>query len=300
MSQSASAASLPPWVPTDLYPFATRRIEVDGHDLHYVDEGSGPTLLLMHGNPTWSFLYRGIILALRDRFRCVALDYPGFGLSTAAAGYDFLPVSHARVVQAFVERLELSDYAVMVQDWGGPIGLWVAGQAPERVRALVIGNTWAWPVNGNKHFERFSGLMGGRLGRVAITRLNAFVNLMIPTGVRRKRLPRKVMTAYRRPFPTRESRLPTYLFPREIIGSRSFLAEVEAGLAGLSSKPALITWGDRDVAFRAPERERFERTFPEHRTVMLQGAGHYIQEDAGEEIARAIADWWGDVVAPVV
>jgi haloalkane dehalogenase len=288
---------LPGWVPLDLFPFESRFVHLDGHALHYVDEGVGPTLLLLHGNPTWSFLYRDIIHALRPRFRCIALDYPGFGLSRAGAGYDFLPVSHARVVEDFATALSLAGFTLMVQDWGGPIGLWVAGRRPERVRALVIGNTWAWPIDGDPHFEGFSKLMGGPLGGFMIRRFNAFVNLLMPLGVRRRRLTPEVKAAYRGPFAARETRAPMHVFPREIRGSSAFLAEVEAGLSGLASLPALILWGDRDVAFRARERARFESLFANHRTQIIHGAGHFIQEDAPGEIADAVERWWDGTVA---
>src|SRR5436190_202129 len=95
----------PAWVPKERYPFVDRYIEIDGNLVHYIDEGVGPLLLFLHGNPGWSFSYRGVITRLTDRFRCVAIDYPGFGLSTAAAGYDFRPYSHARLVETFIERL---------------------------------------------------------------------------------------------------------------------------------------------------------------------------------------------------
>jgi haloalkane dehalogenase len=287
---------IPPWFPRDLFPFTSRFIDIGGHRLHFIDEGEGVPLLLLHGNPTWSFLYRAIVAGLRSQIRCIAVDLPGFGLSRAADGYDFLPASHARVVDAFVEKLGLGDFAVMVQDWGGPIGLWTAARRADRVRGLVIGNTWAWPIDGDRHFERFSAIMGGAVGRFAIRHFNAFVNMMIPAGVKRKRLPRPVMTAYRRPFPTADSRLPTNIFPREIRASREFLAEVEAGLAALSKKPALIVWGDRDVAFRQKERERFQGIFTNHRLVELPGAGHFIQEDAPQEIVSAISSWWPNAV----
>jgi haloalkane dehalogenase len=290
-----SEREVPPWVPGELFPFESRFVEVNGHRLHYVDEGGGPALLLLHGNPTWSFLYRNVIAGLSNRFRCVAPDYPGFGLSRAADGYDHLPASHARIVAAFVERLGLTELTVMGQDWGGPIGLWVAERRPEDVRALILGNTWAWPVDGDAHFERFSKTMGGEAGRLAIRHLNAFVNLMIPLGVKRRRLDRRVMTAYRRALPTAEARMPTYVFPREILGSRAFLAEVRDGLRVLSSKPALIVWGDRDIAFRASEREELERIFTRHKTVILRGAGHFIQEDAPDAIAEAVRGWWHEV-----
>jgi len=234
-----------------------------------------------------------IILGLLDRFRCVAPDYPGFGLSTARRGYGFTPAEHAGVIERLLLALNLSGVTAMVQDWGGPIGLGVAGRHPERFRAPVVGNTWAWPVNGEPSFERFSGLVGGPVGGFLIRNFDAFVNVLIPLGVRRKKLPKEVMGAYRGPFGTRVSREPTHVFPREILRSRDFLAGVERGLERLKHLPALIVWGDLDYAFRERERARFEEIFPHHRTVVLGGAGHFIQEDATDEIVAEITRWQG-------
>ncbi len=291
IAPGSSDISRPAWFPEDLFPFESHAVELDGCRVHYIDEGTGPVLLLLHGNPTWSFLYRDIVKDLKDRFRCIAPDHPGFGLSQAALGYGFTPAEHARVLEQFVLALDLSDVTMMCQDWGGPIGLGVAGRHPGRFRALVVGNTWAWPVNGDLHFEGFSRLMGGPVGKFTIFNFNAFVNLLIPAGVRRRKVPDEIMNAYRNPFPTKKSRRPTYVFPRSILHSREYLAEVEQGLPKITGLPTLILWGDRDIAFRGKERKRFEQLFPDHRTVILKGAGHFIQEDAAAEIADNIASW---------
>src|SRR5271165_3958347 len=116
----------PAWIPEDLYPFEDRYAEFDGSRVHYVEEGSGPPLLLLHGNPTWSFLYREIIKGLAGNYRCIAVDYPGFGLSRAAPGYAFTPAEHARVIERLLLELDLTGVTMMVQDWGGPIGFAVA------------------------------------------------------------------------------------------------------------------------------------------------------------------------------
>jgi haloalkane dehalogenase len=285
-----SSTDRPSWLPVDLYPFTSRFAEIGGARMHYLDEGSGPPLLLLHGNPTWSFLYRDIICGLRDRYRCIAVDYPGFGLSEAAPGYGFTPAEHARVVEELVLRLDLRDATLMVQDWGGPIGFAVATRHPARFTAFVIGNTWAWPKS-DLGTQAFSRLLGGPVGGWLIRQHNVFVEQIIPAGVRRKKLTDTVMKAYRGPFPTPASREPVHVFPREILASGDFLAEVERGLHGLGGRPALILWGTKDVAFRTGERLRWEQLFPEHRTVLLDGAGHYIQEDAADEIVTAIRDW---------
>jgi haloalkane dehalogenase len=285
-----SAPTRPDWVPDDLYPFEDHYAQVDGASIHYIDEGEGPPLLLLHGNPTWSFLYRDVILGLRDRFRCIAPDYPGFGLSDAPSGYGYTPAEHADVLEQFVEQLDLRELTMMVQDWGGPIGFAVATRHPDRFTRFVIGNTWAWP-KADVGTQAFSRILGGPIGCYLILQHNLFVERLLPGGVRRATLGPKVMDAYRGPFPNAPARVPTWIFPREILGSRPFLARVESGLGALRDRPALLVWPTKDVAFREPERLRWESVFADHRTVLLEGAGHYIQEDAPGEIVTAIRDW---------
>jgi haloalkane dehalogenase len=284
--------STPSWVPTDLYPFVSHFEDINGSRVHYLDEGVGPPLILLHGNPTWSFLYRDLIAGLRDQYRCIAVDYPGFGLSQAGPGYGYTPAEHAQVLEDLTLRLDLREATLMVQDWGGPIGFAVATRHPDRFSAFVIGNTWAWPKS-DPGTQAFSRLLGGPIGGWLILQRNFFVERIIPAGVRRKQLPAAVMNAYRGPFPTPQSRRPVHAFPREILASRSFLADIEGKLAVLGDRPALVVWGTKDFAFRAAERRRWEEIFPHHRTVLLDGAGHYIQEDAAQDIIAAIRDWQG-------
>src|ERR671931_550278 len=235
--------SRPSWLPEELFPFESHHSEIDGARVHYVDEGSGPPLLLLHGNPTWSFLYRHIVKGLRDRYRCIAVDYPGFGLSQAPQGYGFTPAEHAGVLEQLILQLDLTDVTMMVQDWGGPIGFAAATRQPARFTAFVIGNTWAWPKS-DPGTQVFSRLLGGPVGRYLILDRNVFVERLLPGGVRRGTLSPRVMNAYRGPFPTPDSRPPM-------------------------------------------------QVFPDHRTVLLPGAGHYIQEDAPDEIVAAIREWSG-------
>jgi haloalkane dehalogenase len=280
----------PAWLPERLYPFESRSLDVAGAHVHYVDEGDGSPLLLLHGNPTWSFLYREVIKGLSDRFRCIAPDYPGFGLSRPPVGYGFTPAEHAQVLEQLVLELDLTGVTMMVQDWGGPIGFAVAVRHPERFDAFVVGNTWAWPKS-DPPTQFFSRFLGGPVGRRLIANRNMFVEQALPGGVNRTSLSDEVMGAYRGPFPTPGSRMPTWVFPREILKSRPFLAEVERGLPKLRDRRALLVWPTSDIAFRDRERRRWEELFPDHRTVLLEGAGHYIQEDAPEQIVAAIRDW---------
>ncbi len=281
----------PAWVDDDLFPFDSRFVDIEGNTVHYVDEGSGPTLLFLHGNPTWSFLWRDVIRALREDFRCVALDYPGFGLSTSKPGYGFLPEEHADVVTAFVDTLGLEGVTLVGQDWGGMIGLAAAQRRPDVFERLVLANTWAWPVDGVLHFEYFSRFFGGPPGRFLARRLNFVVNLFIPSGHRRRKPDASEMAHYRQAMETPERRLASAVFPRRVRGSRAFFAEVEAGLADVAHLPTLIVWGDKDIAFRTQERERLQAAFPGHKTVIVEGAGTYVESDAPDEFVAAFREW---------
>ena len=126
----------------ELYPFTSRWFDSSRGRVHYIDEGTGPVIVFFHGNPTWSFLYRNIIAGLRDRFRCIAPDYLGFGLSERPSEFTYRIDEHASVMGELVDHLELDQYLTMGQDWGGPISMAVATDRADRVRGVVLGNTW--------------------------------------------------------------------------------------------------------------------------------------------------------------
>ena len=281
----------PGWVDDELFPFESRFIDVDGNSVHYVDEGVGPILLLLHGNPTWSFLWREVIAELRTEFRCIALDYPGFGLSSARPGYRYLPEEHADVVTGFIEALDLRGVTLVGQDWGGPIGLAAAQRLPGVVDRLVLANTWAWPVNGTVHFEAFGRIVGGLPMRFLVRQFNILVKAFIPAGHRRRTPTASEMAHYQQALGSSDRRHASAVLPGRTLASRAFFADIESGLADLADLPTLIVWGDADIAFRRQERERLEATFTNHTTVVVDGAGTYVESDAPEEFVAAIRDW---------
>jgi haloalkane dehalogenase len=277
-------------IPRRLFDVQHRFVELDGARIHYVDEGKGETLLLLHGNPSWSFLYRKIIAALKSEFRCVALDFPGYGLSDPAPGYGFTPGEHSEVLERFVDRLGLTDLTMMVQDWGGPVGLGFGGRRPELVRRLVIGNTFAWPMDDVGRLRAFSWLMGGPVGRSLTYAFNFVPRSFFVRGFAKKPEP-EVLALYLAPWRKRSRRAAAVIAPRQIIAASAFLRGVEANLPRLADRPALIVWGLEDIAFRETERGRFERTFRNHTTVLFDNASHFLQEDVGDQIAESIRDF---------
>lgn len=284
----------PAWLDREIFPFRLRRIRVLDHEIHYVDEGSHdkPTLLLLHGNGSWSYGFRLAIPRLSTQYRVIAPDYPGFGLSKAAAGYSFKPRDQSEVIEAFVTALNLQDIRLFVEDWGGPIGLGFAGRRPELIHSLIITNTWAWPAQGSPQLERFSNLAGGFLGRFLITRFNLLERVALPRiNIARKMSPTEHQ-GYYMPYPTAESRLPQTIFPREILASHEYLSEVEGGLAKLASKPVLIIWGESDPGFSATERNRFINDHFNHaKVVLLREAIHFVLVDEPEKSMNAILDF---------
>lgn len=275
----------------DLFPFESRWFSSDVGQVHYIDEGSGPPILMLHGNPTWSFLYRGIIIRLRKHFRCIAVDYPGFGLSPHPPAYRYTAAEHAEVVSQLVRELGLSDLTIMGQDWGGPIGMRVALDDPGRLRALVMGNTWYWPAT-TLSMQLFSKVMSSGIIQRQIFNKNMFVERMIPLGVKHKLAP-EVMDHYRGPLSTMDSRAGVAEFPKEIMNAERWLREIEADVAfELGRLPLLLTWGMHDLAFTPGFMKRFRDDFESVSIVRLE-AKHYIQEDAPAEIATAIKAFLG-------
>ncbi len=172
----------------------------------------------------------------------------------------------------------------MVQDWGGPIGLGFAGRRPELIHSLILGNTWAWPAKGG--MAAFS-LVFGKVARFLITRYNTLARWLIP-AVTNRTLTRAELRAYMGPFLTPASRLPMWIFPREILASKTYLTEIEAGLSHLQDKPVLVVWGEADGAFREPERLQLLHYFPTNQVCLLTEAKHFIQENAPDQICAAI------------
>lgn len=273
-----------------------------GARVHYVDEGEGETLLFLHGNPSWSFQWRDLIHGLRGSYRCVALDYPGFGLSEAPAGFGFTPHEQSLIVEEFVDHLGIGDVTLVMQDWGGAIGLGLAGRRPELVRRVILGSTWAWQTSTSEPRGLFSVVAGGPVGEFVQVNFNGFASLGIQDGIVRE-LPPDVINVYTRPFLPLDRRGIAAFYPGQITAATEYFAEVEAGLPRLADKQALIFWALQDPGFPRADLARFEETFPNHKTIELPNANHFFFEDAAAEMIPEIrafmaSDPTGQATAP--
>lgn len=275
-------------VPEALYPFSSRYHSYQDGFLHYLDEGTGPVILCLHGNPTWSFLYRNIVSSLRDEFRLIVPDYPGFGFSKAPTGYGYTIKEHASALDDLLSSLELEHLILVVQDWGGPIGLSWAVENSDKVSAIVLGNSLLASPKG--YLRLIAEVVGSFVGRWLITRLNLFAAGLMPSVIRNPANNTPVIRkAYKDQFPTVQSRIPTWMFPREVMKAGPFMDEIRSKMDVLSDTPTELVFGKKDPALGYERDIRFwESLLPNHNTVRLSKAGHYIQEDDPEAVVQAI------------
>lgn len=279
----------PDWVDRTQYPFQSRFFETPHGRMHYIDEGAGEVILFVHGNPSWSFEYRKLVARLRQGYRCIAIDHLGFGLSDKPAAASYLPQFHAENLARFIQGLGLEAVTLVLHDWGGPIGMSYALGHPDNVRRLVVYNSWFWSVRGNKTLERFSGFVGGPVGRFLCRWFNFFPRVLIPASVgNRKNLAKSVHRHFIRPFPTAQSRKGTWVFPGAILGESGWLEDLWARRSALQHVPVLLLWGLKDVAFDVDFLARWESCFPGHTTLRFPGVGHCAPEEIGSEALPAM------------
>lgn len=284
------------------FPFESRFLRVNGHRMHYVDEGSGDPILLLHGNPTWSFLYRKFIPRLvAAGHRVVVPDHVGFGLSDRPAReHDFSLENHIANLAEFIRKLGLTRLTVVCQDWGGPTGLACAVLNPAAFKALVVMNTWAWPEPTKFHSSVFPWRMmhAPVVGPYLFQRRNILVERgLYLSVVHRERFVEEALDAYRYVTPDYDSRLLTRAFPRLIPlkaddRSTATMRWLEQAL-GRSKIPALIVWGREEIVFPAECAERFRTLLPHAKGPYWVTGSHFLQEDSPDEICRHILGFVG-------
>lgn len=273
----------------DLYPFRSNYLTVPGGRMHYLDEGDGPPIVMLHGNPTWSFYFRELVKGLRDRYRVIVPDHIGCGLSDKPQQYPYTLATHIDNVERLVDHLQLSDVTLAVHDWGGAIGFGWASRHAGLVRRFVIFNTTAF-LGGRMPF-RIRVCRWPVFGDVALLRFNAFARAAIYMAcAKRERMTPMVRRGYLLPYDTPANRVATLCFVRDIpvrptVPSHPVLKEIEAGLAQFRDHPMQIFWGMKDWCFTPWFLDEWTTRFPQAQVHRLHDAGHYVVEDAHEQIA---------------
>jgi pimeloyl-ACP methyl ester carboxylesterase len=281
----------PPWLDRKEYPFTSRTFAHRDGNLHYIDEGSGEVLLFVHGTPDWSFGFRHLIKGFRERYRCVAIDHLGFGLSDKPRHADYRVAAHAQRLQAFIEHLGLKDVTLVLTDFGGSIGLQHALQHPVNVKRILLYNTWMWPLNDDKRFAGPARFARSWFGRLLYLRFGFSVNVMMPAGYGdRKKLTRTLHAFYKRALPDARSRIGTYALAKEILDAGAFWAEQWQQVGRLGPIRTMIAWGMKDRFFPADVLERWQQALPHATVRRITSAGHFVHEEAAEELGRALQE----------
>jgi len=283
--QTGAAYRLPEPVAA-LYPYESNRLRLScGHELHYVDEGSGPTLLMVHGNPNWSFYFRHLISGLKDGYRCVAVDHIGCGLSDKPQDYSYRIADHSENLLELIDHLKLQDITLVAHDWGGPISLWTARKRPGLARRFALFNTAGFLLPLPK---LLTVLRTRGIGPLFVRGLNVMVRAGMVTADRTK-LKGAVRDGYLFPYDSWANRVAVQRFVEEIPLETShhnyrLLQALEAWLPQIDEDRLMICWGLKDPVFHPGYFEEWKNRFPGAETHGFSDTGHWLLEEIPDRI----------------
>ena len=287
----------PDWVDSQLYPFEDRWMILDGHRVHYVDEGprDATVLLFVHPGAGWSFTYRYHIQQLKNEFRCVAPDLPGYGLSEAADGYGYTLQEQASVLEQFVEALDLRRIVAWANDGGGPTVVLALSDHTDRVLGLVVGGTFGWSIKPYRMVVWPLRIFTSRVLRA----VNRYTNFLAWSMGSKMALGTRTLTKierahYTRPFKERDSRSGTLKLYASFLDHET-QEVLDRALPAFRDKPVLIQFGEKDAMTREQWHMRWADELPHNRTILLPGVRHFTFEGNPEETVQNFRDWWNEI-----
>jgi haloalkane dehalogenase len=293
------ASQRPRWLDEQLYPFQSRFVEVEGNRIHYIDEGRGPFVLFVHPGFGWSFTNREIIKGLRDRYRCIALDLPGFGLSPAPPTYRHTLLGDSRLIERFIQTLGLTDITLFGQDITGSAAFGVMGRRPEWFRAAIILEGFLWPVKKELRVYPVIQLVGSPFFRWLSTTFNVFLEYSLATLKKKgqQQFSAQEMKAYRGPMVNRAVRRHPHDLFKSAANSDDYLVDLEKRLQSLKGMPALLVFSDAASIVKMGWLQHMEQLFPQHRSIVLHGSHHFPQEYDPASVVTAIRSWLDETIA---
>ena len=284
----------PGWLPCSVFPFQLRFTYIDGKRVHYIDEGSGPALLLVSAGQ-WSFMFREVIVRLRGQFRCLTLDFPGSGLSPDAPGHEHSVQANAKILEGFVDVLDLQDITLVVHDVGGPVGFLVATRRPQRFRALVISNTFAWPLAGYPPVRWALRAVGSWPFGVINSVTNAAALFTVSRYGVGRHMSKADRWAFLGPWRSRSSRRATQNILAGVLRIDPMMAKVERSLGTtLAGLPVLTLFGRKND--RYGWQDRFQQIFPHATAAGIKNGHHFPFNDDPDAYGAAISTWWAEKV----
>ena len=277
----------------DEYPFDSHWLDLDGVRMHYVDEGprDAETILCVHGNPTWSFIWRHLIADQSRERRVIAVDHIGCGLSDKPQDYPYRLEQHIANLRRLVETLDLRNVTLVGHDWGGCIGMGAACEIPDRFSRFVLLNTGAFR---SKQIPlRIAVCRIPVFGAIALRAFNGFSRAALTMAVARQPLSQKARRGLLAPYDSWANRVAVLRFVQDIPLNPSHpsyakLTQVETGLSQFSNRPMLLLWGAKDWCFTLDFLKEFQQRFPQAESYVIADAGHYVFEDASDEVVKTV------------
>ena len=287
-------------VSQELYPFESHFEIIGGHQYHYVEEGKGESVVMLHGNPTWSFYYRELIQKLSPHFHCLAPDHIGCGYSDKPndAAYDYTLEQRVDDLEAFLEKKGINQNIHLIfHSWGSMIGMLYAHRHPESIKKIVILNSAAFHLPKAKKFPFVLRLVRTWAGAFAVRAFNAFSGLATIEGVKRIRLTKAVRKGLTAPYNSWKNRIATLRFVQDVPlkpGDQGYdlVTEIQENLQQFRNTPTLIAWGMKDRFYDRHFLEAWLHYLPEARVHRFEDSGHYILEDQQEAIGKLVLDFF--------
>ena len=279
------------WLDKKEYPFQSKYFEINGQKLHYVDEGVGEPLVFVHGTPSWSFEFRHLIRHLRQQYRCIAIDHIGFGLSDKPRRYNYSTQNHCRTLECFLLAKELGNITLVLHDFGGPIGLHFAMAYPEKVKRIILLNTWLWSHEQDSGFAKQRKLLASPLLPFLYRYCNFSPKYLFPRSFGKKKPTPLVMRHITRPFSRPSERNGTLCFARSLMKDQDWFESLWEARGRFMNKPTLLIWGMKDPFVTQKHLQKFQDNFIEVKTFTFEEAGHYPHEEEPDEVTEIIADW---------
>ncbi len=271
------------WLDDSLYPFESKYVRLEEGNMHYVDEGSGDIIVFVHGTPTWSFLYRNIIKGLSSDYRCIAMDHLGFGLSDKPKMFSGAPQDHAKNLGEFFKKLNLKDITLVVHDFGGPIGLAAGIENQDRIKKIVLMNSFLWATKNDESAKKIDKIVNNWLGKFLYLNMNFSPKVLLKkVFADKKNLSKKAHNHYIKPFPNRQSRIPLLNIAKALVGSSDWYQSQWQQLNKLADRKWLILWGMKDEFITTKYLDKWKDRLQDAEIKEFD-CGHFVQEEKTKE-----------------
>lgn len=279
---------IPSWLQPSLYPFTSRSLQLQAGTMHYIDEGEGEVILFIHGTPTWSFLYRNQVRKLSENYRCIALDHIGFGLSDKPENFSGTPQAHTHNLEQFIDALQLDNITLVVHDFGGPIGLAYAIMHPEKIKRIVVMNTWLWQIHDKKAVQKVDKFLRSSIGKFLYLTVNFSTKFLLKQGFYNKKiLTKNIHAHYIQAFPNKSSRYAPWRIGKALLGSSGWYQQQWEQREVITHKPFLVLWGIKDTFITSEYLQTWKNTL-RHARIIEYECGHFVQEEKAEEVTKEI------------